>query len=164
MVVSIVVASLIGGMISDKVRRRRVFVALTGVLIMIGMLLYAFFPVWAMVLVATAFTGIGMGLFLSVDLALASQVLPAAEERGKDISIINTAIFISLILSPIIAGIILNTLQSFLVLFVLMAVCALLSAVLITRVKSVRSAYKETRMVANFRGAPRKFATILVSL
>jgi hypothetical protein len=87
MVVSIVVASLIGGMISDKVQRRRVFVALAGVLMMIGMLLYAFF-----------------------------------------------------------------------------SVCALLRAVLITRVKSVGSAYKETRMVANFRGAPRKFATILVSL
>lgn len=138
MVVSIVVASLVGGMLSDRMQRRRLFVSLAGVMMMIGMLLYAFFPVWTMVLVATAFTGVGMGLFLSVDLALASQVLPAAEERGKDISIINTAIFISLILSPIIAGIILNTLQSFPVLFVLMAICALLSAVLITRVRSVR--------------------------
>jgi MFS family permease len=79
-----------------------------------------------------------MGAYLAVDLALASQVLPAAEDRGKDIGIINTAIFLPMLVSPILAGIILGALGSYLILFVLLAIAALGAAALILPIKSVR--------------------------
>jgi len=135
---SILVASLVGGMLSDKLQRRRLFVIVASLIMTVGLLLYAFFPTWAMVIVATVVLGLGMGVFLSVDLALASQVLPRAEDRGKDMGIINTAIFLPMILSPIIAGVTLSALHSYVVLFSLLAVGTLLSAILVLPIKSVR--------------------------
>jgi MFS family permease len=135
---SILVASLVGGMLSDKLQRRRLFVIVASLIMTVGLLLYAFFPTWTMVIVATVVLGLGMGVFLSVDLALASQVLPRAADRGKDMGIINTAIFLPMILSPIIAGVTLSALHSYVVLFSLLAVGTLLSAILVLPIKSVR--------------------------
>ena len=135
---SILVASLFGGILSDKMQRRKLFVIVASIIMTVGLLLYAFFPTWAMVIVATVVLGLGMGVFLSVDLALASQVLPRAEDRGKDMGIINTAIFLPMILSPIIAGVTLSALHSYVVLFSLLAVGTLLSAILVLPIKSVR--------------------------
>src|SRR5438270_8210847 len=86
---SLLVASLVGGILSDKLQRRKLFVIISSLIMMGALLLYAFFPTWSMVLVGTAVLGVGFGVFLAVDLALASQVLPAAIDRGKDIGIIN---------------------------------------------------------------------------
>jgi len=135
---SILVASLFGGILSDKMQRRKLFVIVASIIMTVGLLLYAFFPTWAMVIVATVVLGLGMGVFLAVDLALASQVLPKAADRGKDMGIINTAIFLPMILSPIIAGVTLSALHSYVVLFSLLAVGTLLSAILVLPIKSVR--------------------------
>ena len=135
---SILVASLVGGMLSDKMQRRRLFVIVASLIMTVGLLLYAFFPTWAMVIVATVVLGLGMGVFLAVDLALASQVLPKAADRGKDMGIINTAIFLPMILSPLVAGVTLSALHSYLALFSLLAVGTLFSAILIVPIKSVR--------------------------
>ena len=135
---SILVASLFGGILSDKMQRRKLFVIVASLIMTVGLLLYAFFPTWAMVIVATVVLGLGMGVFLAVDLALASQVLPRAADRGKDMGIINTAIFLPMILSPLIAGVTLSALHSYLVLFSLLAVGTLFSAILIVPIKSVR--------------------------
>ena len=135
---SILVASLFGGILSDKMQRRKLFVIVASIIMTVGLLLYAFFPTWAMVIVATVVLGLGMGVFLAVDLALASQVLPKAADRGKDMGIINTAIFLPMILSPLVAGVTLSALHSYLALFSLLAVGTLFSAILIVPIKSVR--------------------------
>lgn len=138
MVLSIIVGSLVGGIISDKIGRRKLFIIVACLLLAIGLLIYALFPLWTFVLIGTAVTGIGMGIFLAVDLALASQVLPVAADRGKDIGIINTAIFLPMLVSPLIAGIVLSTLNSYLVLFIILAIAALAAAVLVLPIRSVR--------------------------
>ena len=135
---SIIVASLIAGLLSDKLERRKVFTIVSSLIMMVGLLLYAFFPMWSMVLIATVLLGIGYGIFLAVGLALASQVLPTAIDRGKDIGLINTTLFLPMILSPIFAGITLNALHSYLVLFLPLAVASLIAALLILPIKTVR--------------------------
>src|SRR5260370_18864104 len=93
-VASIIIASLVGGIISDRLLRRKLFVIAASVIMAVGLLLYAFFPVWSIVLVGTVFLGVGFGVYLAVDFALARQVLPAAVDRGKDIRNIYAAIFL----------------------------------------------------------------------
>ena len=136
--ITIIIASLVGGIISDRLQRRKLFVIAASLVIVVGLLLYAFFLIWSMVLVATVILGIGVGVYLAVDFALASQVIPAAADRGKDIGIIEAAVFVPMILSPIVAGITLNLFHSYLALFVLLAVGTLIAAVLIVPIKSVR--------------------------
>src|SRR5260370_34019313 len=137
-VASIIIASVVGGIISDRLQRRKLFVIVASIIMMVGLLVYAFFPTWTMVLVGTVLMGAGFGVYVGVDLALASQVLPAAADRGKDIGIFNAAIFVPMILSPVVAGIALGALHSYLALFALLAVGTLVAAVLIVPIKSVR--------------------------
>jgi MFS family permease len=135
---SIIVVSLMAGLLSDKLQRRKVFVIVSSLIMMVGLLLYAFFPTWSMVVIATVLLGIGYGIFLSVGLALASQVLPTAIDRGKDIGLINAALYLPMIFSPVLAGITLSALHSYLVLFLLLAVGSLIAALLIIPIKTVR--------------------------
>jgi len=134
----IVIASLLAGMLSDKLQRRKVFLIAAGILMMVGLLLYALFPTWLVVIVATGALGSGTGIFLAVNVALGSQVLPAARDRGKDTGLINAAFVLPTIFSPVIAGITLSTLHNYLVLFSLLAVIALIGALLILPIKTVR--------------------------
>ncbi len=86
----------------------------------------------------SALLGVGFGTYLSVDFALASQVLPTAADRGKDIGIVQAALFVPLFLSPVVAGITLSLFHSYSVLFALLAAGELIAAVLIVPIKSVR--------------------------
>ncbi len=135
---SIIVASLTAGLLSDKLQRRKVFVVVSSLIMMGASLLYAFFPTWSMVVIATVILGIGYGIFLSVGIALASQVLPTAANRGKDIGLINTALYLPMIFSPVLVGITLSALHSYLALFLLLAVASLIAALLIRPIKTVR--------------------------
>jgi MFS family permease len=137
-VASILVGSLLGGILSDRLQRRKVFVISAGFAMTLALLLFGFFPTWTVVVAAAAVLGLGMGVFLSADLALGSQVLPTAEDRGKDIGIINTAIFLPMVLAPLLVGITVGVLHSYVLLFSLLAVGMLCSAALISRIKSVR--------------------------
>lgn len=137
-VLSIILASLIGGVLSDRLLRRKAFVIASSVIMAMGLLLYALFPIWSMVLVGTAVMAAGFGIYLGVDFALASQVLPAAADRGKDVGLFQSAIFLPMALSPVVAGITLSLLHSYLALFALLAIGTLLAAVLIIPIKSVR--------------------------
>src|SRR5207248_11663480 len=121
-----------------KVRHRRVFISGSNLIMTVGSFLDMVFPTLAMVIVATVVLGLGMGVFLAVDLALAGHVLPRAADRGKDMGIINTAIFLPMILSPLVAGVTLSALHSYLALFSLLAVGTLFSAILVLPIKSVR--------------------------
>jgi MFS family permease len=73
-----------------------------------------------------------------VDQAIAVKVLPRAEARGKDLGLINTAIFIPLIIGPLVGGFVLNVFHSYTILYSIAAVILVLAAVFILPVKSVR--------------------------
>ncbi len=137
-VISLFVSSLVCGKLSDRFQRRKVFVIGSSLVMTVGLLLFAFFPVWNMILVATAILGIGFGGYLSVDLALASQLLPVERDHGKDIGLMNSAIFLPMLIAPIIAGIAVSTLHSYLIFFVVLAIATTLAAALIRPIKSVK--------------------------
>lgn len=137
-VASLLAASLVCGKLSDWMQYRKPFVIGSSVLMAAGLLLFAFFPVWKMVLVASVILGLGFGGYLAVDLALASQLLPEAKNRGKDMGLINTAIFLPMLVAPGLAGIALSWLHSYVVLFAVIALGTILAALLILPIQSVR--------------------------
>jgi MFS family permease len=137
-VLTLLVASLVCGKLSDVLARRKIFVIGSSLMMAIGVLLLAFFPMWNIVLLGTVILGIGFGCYLSVDLALASQLLPEAKHRGKDFGLINTAIFLPMLVAPIIAGIALGQFHSYAVLFTVIAIGAVLAAALIIPIQQVK--------------------------
>jgi MFS family permease len=84
-------ASVLGGFLSDRLRRQKPFVLFAGVITALGLVVLAVAPSMSLVYLATALGGIGAGVFLSVDLALCSRMLPDQENVGKDFAVINLA-------------------------------------------------------------------------
>jgi MFS family permease len=135
--VLLVVATLIAGRASDRSGRRRVFVAVAAALQGIAGLLLALAPAYGTALVAAAFLGAGYGVFLSVDQALATQVLPDAEDRGKDLGIMNVALAVPQAFGPLVGAGLMALFGGFAALFVGAAVLSALGALSVSRIRSV---------------------------
>ncbi|MBX3091653.1 MAG: MFS transporter [Cryobacterium sp.] len=136
--VFVVVASLGLGWLSDKLGRRKLFVFLASALQAIAALMLAFVPSFDVAMIAAGFLGLGYGCFLSVDQALATQVLPYAAARGKDLGIMNIATTVPQAIAPLLGAFVVAALVGFQGLFLLAAVSALVGGLSVIPVRSVR--------------------------
>jgi MFS family permease len=135
---TLLIASVISGILSDKLQRRKIFVMGASLVIVLAFLILAFFQTWPAVELAAAVLGIGFGAYLGVDIALITQVLPSASARGKDLGVINIANALPQVVGSAVAALVINSFHSYTLLFVFAAILASLGAVLIQRIKSVR--------------------------
>jgi MFS family permease len=136
--VTSVLAALVCGRMSDRLGRRKVFVLIASVLQVLAGLLLAGWPSFTMVTVTAGITGAGYGAFLAVDQALATQVLPDEQSRGKDLGIMNIASAIPQSLGPKIGAVLILLWGGFGAVFIASAVFGLLGALAVLPVRSVR--------------------------
>ena len=101
-----VLAALILGRISDRIGRRKVFVYTAAYLQAIAALILAFVPDFNVAVFAAALLGAGYGCYMSVDQALATQVLPDAHSRGKDLGIMNIATAVPQAVGPLLGALV----------------------------------------------------------
>ncbi len=136
--VFVILASLVFGKLSDTLGRRKPFVFVAATLQGVAALLLAVAPDVTVAMVAAGLLGLGYGTFLSVDQALATQVLPDPHTRGKDLGIMNIATAVPQALAPLLGAFVVAWLVGFQGLFVLAAVAAILGAVAVLPIRSVR--------------------------
>lgn len=136
--VFVVIASLVLGRLSDTWGRRKPFVTFAAVLQAVAALMLALVPSFPVAMVAGALLGLGYGCFLSVDQALATQVLPDAADRGKDLGIMNIASAVPQAVAPLIGAFVVVSLGGFTGLFLLSGLAALLGAATVSPVRSVQ--------------------------
>ena len=136
--VFVVLSSLGAGALSDRLGRRRVFVFVSSTLQAVAALLLAFVPELSVAMVAAGLLGAGYGCFLSVDQALATQVLPDPATRGKDLGIMNIATAVPQAMAPLLGAAVVAWLGGFQGLFILSALFALGGALAVARIRSVR--------------------------
>jgi MFS family permease len=135
--VTLVVASLVAGRASDRSGRRRAFVgAAAGLQALAGVLL-AVLPSYSATLVGAALLGAGYGVFLAVDQALATQVLPDPADRGKDLGIMNVALAVPQAFGPIVGAGLIAASGGFAALFIGAGVLSALGAAAVSRVRGV---------------------------
>jgi MFS family permease len=134
----VVLASLFLGRLSDRLGRRKVFVFAASALQAIAALLLALVPDLGIAMVAAGLLGLGYGCFLSVDQALATEVLPDARSRGKDLGIMNIASAVPQAIAPLLGAFIVAALVGFQGLFLLAAAATLLGALAILPIRTVR--------------------------
>ncbi len=135
---TLLIASVLSGILSDKFGRRKVFVMGASLVIALAFLILAFWQTWTGVQLAAAVLGIGFGSYLGVDIALITQVLPSANARGKDLGVINIANALPQVVGYTTAALVITVFHSYTILFVLAALLASLGAVLVRQIKSVR--------------------------
>jgi len=132
----VVVTAIVGGIVSDRIGKRKMIVTVSGALMGLAALLLTFVENWDAALVAAVLFGLGFGAYLAVDQALITQVLPAAADRAKDLGIINIAIVGPAAIGAAIAGP-LVILGGYPTLFAGTAVVAALASIFVWRIKSV---------------------------
>jgi MFS family permease len=101
---------MLAAVLSDRRQRRKPFVAAGGLLVIAGLLGLAVSSAWGVVLVASTAIGVGFRLFYSLGQALATEILPSAVDRGKDLGVLNIASTVPQIILPGVGAALLNAL------------------------------------------------------
>lgn len=101
--ISNVTFALLGGILSDRLKRRKLFACGAAVTISVAVLIFSFTPSWPIMLGAYLLLGCGAGCFYAVDIALVTQVLPSQRNAGKDLGILNLANTLPQALAPMLA-------------------------------------------------------------
>lgn len=101
--VALVLSAFGSGFASDRVGRRKPFVFLSSIIMGLALVVPLVMASVPGMMGYAALMGIGYGAFMSVDMALMTQVLPQGrgEATGKDLGILTTAVNIPQILSPV---------------------------------------------------------------
>jgi len=136
--VFVISSSLVFGKLSDRLGRRKGFVFLAAAFQAVAAILLALVPDLTVAMVAAGILGLGYGTFLSVDQALATQVLPDAQSRGKDLGIMNIASAVPQAIAPLLGAFVVAAIAGFQGLFLLAAAVAFLGALAVLPIKGVR--------------------------
>ena len=132
-----VLTAVTSGKLSDRFRRRKVFVSVSGIVIAVATALLALFPFWPVAVGAAAVLGGGFGVFVAVDYALMTEVLPDAADAGRDLGIINIAAALPQVFAPLLAAPLVKSPGGYPSLYLLAAIVGLAGALLVRRIRGV---------------------------
>ncbi|WP_092557301.1 MFS transporter [Herbiconiux ginsengi] len=135
---TILISTAISGPLSDRIGRRKPLVLAGGLVIALAALVPILMPSVPGMIVSAVFVGLGFGTFIAVDQALISSVLPDKERFGTDLGVLNIASTLPGVIGPAVAGVIVLVFGGYLAIYVAVVVIALLGALAVMPIKSVR--------------------------
>jgi MFS family permease len=133
----LVTTTVIAGRASDRTGRRKAFVIWSGAVMAVAALLLAAWPTWPVAVIAAGVLGAGYGVYVAVDAALITQVLPEATDRAKDLGVINIANSAPQVLGPAMSAPIVVHLGGYPVLYAVTALVTVLGSMLVLKIRSV---------------------------
>jgi MFS family permease len=137
--IGVVLAGLIAGRLSDMSHRRKPFVMGAGVACALGSWLVASATTYEALIAGMSLFGIGLGVYLSVDFALVTDVLPnRQDDAAKDLGLFNVASALPQSLAPAIASAILLSTGSYTTVFVVAGLSGLIAGLAIAPVRRAR--------------------------
>lgn len=136
--VTSLVFGLSSGPASDRVGRRKPFVMVSALLVGIGLLFPFFSPTVFGMLAFSVLSGIGNGIYTSVDQALNIEVLPDPKTAAKDLGVLNMANSGGQSLGPVATAAIVAATGSYQWAFAAAFLMLVVSALLIAPIKKVR--------------------------
>jgi MFS family permease len=136
--VGFLIAVFVAGWWSDKVGRRKPFVIGSSIICAVGVLIPFAVPTVPGMLLYAFVTGAGYAVFLSIDNALISQVLPPTGDTAKDLGVAGIGGAAASVIAPVVAGLIVSSTGLYQPLFIIAGAVSILGAVCILFVKQVR--------------------------
>jgi MFS family permease len=130
-------ATLASGPLSDRLGRRKPIVMAASVIFALAALPLALSAQTASFYAFLAIGGFAYGIYIAVDQALLAEVLPSADDRAKDLGILNIANTLPQVLAPVIAGALVSTLGYRPVFAIAMAL-AVASAIVLQPIRRAR--------------------------
>lgn len=135
--VAVAVTTLIAGRHSDRTGRRRRPIVVGGVVMAAATVLVAAHPTLPVLLASAPVLGIGFGMYLSIDQALVTQVLPSAAERARSLGVISVASSAGQVMAPALAAPTVTYLGGFRTLYLCAAAVVLLGSASMSQIRSV---------------------------
>lgn len=139
--VCLIVSSLASGFLSDRLQRRKPFVVASSLIMGCAMVAPLVLPTMTGMWIYAGAIGVGYGMFMSIDMALMTQVLPksAVGDEGKDLGVLTTAVNIPQIISPVMAAVLLHLFDNnYAAIFIAAIIFVFSSAFLVAPIKAVR--------------------------
>ena len=136
--VGMLITTLTSGPLSDRLRRRRVFVFASSVILSVGLFVPLVLPTMGGIFAYAFIAGLGFGVFQSVDTALITEVLPDRDDFGKDLGVINIAATLPQTIAPAAAGLIVLRLGGYSALFPWAIAFVLIGGLSVWMIRSVR--------------------------
>lgn len=129
-----------GGVFSDRLGRRKIFVILSAAFTAVGMIVSAFASNFVLYAVGSCLAGAAIGLFTAVSQALMIQVLPRKEQAAKDLGVFSLAYLFPKSLAPTLAPLLLaiGGGNNYTALYLVAGVICVAGAVAMLQIKSVR--------------------------
>ena len=126
--VFVVVASVVGGAFSDWTGRRKSLVIVAAIVQGAAAVILVVAPTFGTALVAAALIGTGYGVFSTVGLAYATDLLPTAADTGRDLGLVNVAANLGQLLGPVLGAALVWVVGGFWLLFATAGVLSLVGA------------------------------------
>ncbi|MDR1441723.1 MAG: MFS transporter [Bifidobacteriaceae bacterium] len=102
--IALTAAAAVGGQLSDRSGRRKIFVVIAAVLAGLGLAVFALAADPSVLYYGAGLWGLGLGAYLAVDIALVTDVLPNARtEAAKNLGVFNIANALPQSLAPAVA-------------------------------------------------------------
>ncbi|OEI67797.1 MFS transporter [Curtobacterium sp. ER1/6] len=138
--VALLVSAAVSGWVSDRVRRRKVFVWGSTALTAVGLVILAHIDTVGGFYFAEIVLGFAYGIYAAIDTALVVDVLPDPERPGKDLGVINIANALPQSLAPAVGLFLLGIGggQNYTLMLWGAGVAVLLGALVILPIKKVR--------------------------
>ncbi|MGW0600179.1 MFS transporter [Streptomyces sp. NPDC002776] len=131
-------STVVGGVLSDRIGRRKPFIAVSCVFTALGMIVPVVSPTWTGMLAFCVITGLSFGCFMAVDTALVTLVLPSADDAARDMGVLNIANAGPQIIAPFMASLVVASLGGYTALFITGAVITVLGALSVVPIRGVR--------------------------
>lgn len=139
--IAIVITAQIGGYLSDRTGRRKIFVVLAAATFALGTYLLVHVDSVSQFYMVEAVIGAGYGLYWAVDMALVVDVLPNPDDSAKDLGVMNIANALPQSLAGALGGVLLNINangDNYDMLFIVAAIVAVIGAIAVIPIKAVR--------------------------
>lgn len=120
--VFVVAASIVSGVISDKIGKRRWITVAAAALQAISGVVIAGSPSYGTTMFAAALMGVGYGAFMTVGLAFATDLLPSEKDHARDLGVVNVVAALGQLLGPVIGAGLVALVGGFWLLFVAAAI------------------------------------------
>ncbi|MET9430043.1 MFS transporter [Streptomyces sp. NPDC003036] len=135
--VAMAVSTVVGGWLSDRFDRRKLFVGASALLASVALLVPAVSTSWTAMLVFSVVNGLGFGCYMAVDTALVTMVLPKAEDAARDMGVLNVANAGPQIVAPFLASVIVSVGGGYTPLFLVAAALSVLGALAVRPIRTV---------------------------